>query len=552
MEYLIYRTKIPSQYIDLQLTLEAAANETITLQLPSWRPGRYELANYAQKLRGLYITAPSGERVALHKVSKDRWYFSAGESGKYSIQYQFHASQMDAGGSWSDDEQLYINFINLAFQVLGREEEKIIIKLDLPSNYRVATALPSSKTGKFIAEGFQHLVDSPLIASATLKHYQYQVYAHTFHLWFQGDIHFDMEELLEQFYKFTQRQIDAFGAFPAADYHFLFQLLPYPHYHGVEHQYSTVITLGPAEDLATKTSLDRLMGVSSHELYHFWNVCRIRPKELLPYDFSQEAYINTGMVAEGVTTYMGDLFLWKSGYYSDEAYFAVLETLINREFEQFGWRNQSIAESSWDLWLDGYKAGAPHRKVSIYNRGALLSLCTDLLLLEEGSSLSKVMKMMWQRFGQPDKGYSLGDFQAIITEELKDNDTVRHFFDNFIFGTTDLLPYLVTQLETVGLQLEAHKMDNLASAYGIMVEENMRVKSVHPDSPAYEVIMIGDIVKSEISETAADQQVLELSVFRGARPIAVELPFSTDSYFMRYQITKNTDPEKFSAWKKGI
>src|SRR5690606_40643540 len=97
-----------------------------------------------------------------------------------------------------------------------------------------------------------------------------------------------------------------------------------------------------------------------------------------------------------------------------------------------------------------------------------------------------------------------------------------------------------------------YKMDKLASAYSILVEENMRVQSVHPDSPAYEVVMIGDIVKSEISETAGDQQVLELSLFRGARPIAVELPFSTDSYFMRYQISKITDPKKFSAWKKGI
>src|SRR5690606_39130245 len=314
-----------------------------------------------------------------------------------------------------------------------------------------------SKTGKFIAEGFQHLVDSPLIASATLKHYQYQVYAHTFHLWFQGDIHFDMEELLEQFYKFTQRQIDAFGAFPAADYHFLFQLLPYPHYHGVEHQYSTVITLGPAEDLATKTSLDRLMGVSSHELYHFWNVCRIRPKELLPYDFSREAYIDTGIVAEGVTTYMGDLFLWKSGYYTLEEYIKIVEKLINREFEQFGWRNQSIVESSFDLWLDGYKPGIPNRKVSIYNRGALISLCLELILLDCGSSLSEVMKMLWTSFGKKNIGYSLHDFQRLVGQALNDPTAAEQFFQEYIYGKKDLLPLLRVQFESLGITLSENK-----------------------------------------------------------------------------------------------
>lgn len=399
MDYLIYRKNIPSQYIDLELSLQCTKNETIELQLPSWRPGRYELANYAQKLRHLKAFE-NGKEISLSKITKDRWGFVAQHSGPHLIQYQYHASQMDAGGSWSDNEQLYINFINLIFQIQGREQENIKIKLDLPEDYKLATALPSAEPFVLKAEDFYHLVDSPLIASPTLTHHQYQIHDHTFHLWFQGEIHFNTEALKTHFSNFTKYQIAAFGAFPATDYHFLFQLLPYEHYHGVEHQFSTVITLGPAIDLANKTFMDKLMGVSSHELYHFWNVCRIRPKKLLPYDFSKEAYIDTGIVAEGVTTYMGDLFLWKSGYYSLEDYLRILEKLINREFEQFGWRNQSIVESSFDLWLDGYKPGIPNRKVSIYNRGALIALCLDLLLLDHESSLSQVMAIMWVNFGQ--------------------------------------------------------------------------------------------------------------------------------------------------------
>jgi predicted metalloprotease with PDZ domain len=175
----------------------------------------------------------------------------------------------------------------------------------------VATALPSSSGLKFQAENFQHLVDSPLMASPTLKLETYQVNGVCFHLWFQGEVHFEMAKLLDGFKAFTLKQMEAFGDFPAEDYHFLFQLLPYKHYHGVEHQYSTVITIGPAEELKDKKLMDELFGVSSHELYHFWNVCRIRPLELLPYDFSKEAYIETGVVAEGVTTYMGEFFLLK-------------------------------------------------------------------------------------------------------------------------------------------------------------------------------------------------------------------------------------------------
>lgn len=120
---------------------------------------------------------------------------------------------------------------------------------------------------------------------------------------------------LDQFNAFSSKLIHDFGEFPEPEYHFIFQLLPYPHYHGVEHRRGTVITFGPAVNLADPAQMEELLGVSCHELYHAWNVCRIRPKELLPYDFSKEAYTKAGLLLEGVTTYMGDLYLLKSGVY---------------------------------------------------------------------------------------------------------------------------------------------------------------------------------------------------------------------------------------------
>lgn len=548
MEYLIYRTSVPSQFIDIELTLLAGEDETIQLQLPAWRPGRYELANYAQKLRNLKVIDSSGQPIHLPQHTKDRWAFTSKEKGSYRIQYQFHASQMDAGGSWSDDEQLYINFINLAFQVIGREEEEIMVRLELPEHYKIATALPFSSPRVLKARGFQHLVDSPLIASPTLRHFTYQVYGYSFDLWFQGDIYFDTEQLLHHFNQFSKAQIDAFGSFPADHYYFLFQLLPYSHYHGVEHQFSTVITLGPAEDLSNKAFMDRLMGVSSHELYHFWNVCRIRPKELLPYDFSKEAYIDSGIVAEGVTTYMGDFFLWKSGYYSDRDFLDVVEKWINREFEQFGWKNQSIVQSSWDLWLDGYKPGIPNRKVSIYNRGALISLCLDLMLIRSGSSLSQVMKTMWDNFGQEGTGYELKDFQWLIANGLKDNAAAKMFFTKFVYGTEHLLPVLQDCLETVGIVLDEERQDNLATDYGLILDGENKVKSVHPESPAYYQIMIGDVIQNQQVQQSPTGDILILAIKRNERDLRITLAEDADAYFKRYRLSSLT-AERLSHWK---
>ncbi|WP_373400761.1 hypothetical protein [Algoriphagus halophilus] len=226
------------------------------------------------------------------------------------------------------------------------------------------------------------LVDSTLLASNNVQHWTYVSTGSLFHIWIQGTIHFDIKAFLDNFQKFTDTQIKDFGEFPESQYHFIFQLLPYKHYHGVEHQKGTVITLGPAKDLVENLKMEDLLGVSSHELYHAWNVCRIRPKELLPYDFSKETYTQAGWLLEGITTYMGDLYLLKSGVYSLEVFLKQIESTLQREVNNLGWKNQNILESSFDLWLDGYQPGIPDRKVNIYTHGSLICFCLDLLLIE--------------------------------------------------------------------------------------------------------------------------------------------------------------------------
>lgn len=547
MKYLISRNNIPSQFIQLELSLSCHEGEQVQLQIPSWRPGRYELANYAQKIKQVKGRA-GNEAIDIQKLTKDLWQFNAIKSGIHIIQYDFHATQMDAGGSWSDDEQLYLNFINFIFQVKGRENESIQVHLDLPSQYKIATALPFKKEFVLEADSFQHLVDSPLIASAALRQEQYLVGETIFHLCFQGEIHFDLTGIKETFKKFTAKQMEAFGDFPASSYYFLFQLLPYTHYHGVEHRFSTVITFGPFQDLSSKNSLDQLIGVSSHELYHFWNVCRIRPLELLPYDFSKEAYFESGIVAEGVTTYMGDLFLLKSGCLSMQEYLTKLQRMINREFETFGWKNQSIAESSFDLWLDGYKPGIPDRNVSIYNRGSLLSLCLDLILLQNGSSLSEVMKWMWIQFGKKEIGYTLQDFQMLVKLYLNDNQLVEEIFDQFIYGKNDLLPFLKEQLGGLGIRIVESESINLESMYGLKIDQNQTIIAIHPDSTAYEHLMIGDVIAHQECSQGQGSQTLHLHISRQNRIMDCRLVNKGEVFYKNYYLVQIGSTDLFSRW----
>ncbi len=554
MIYKISRYSIPSQYIQISLIISCRKNEVINLQVAKWRPGRYDLIYYAQKIRAFSVSFEN-EEIPWKRITTDQYEFCCPREGQYKIDYEFYANQMDAGGSWSDDQQLYLNFSNFIFEVLQRKNEEIELNALIPSTFKIATALPYNGVG-FEAENYQHIIDSPFLASKDLKNHEYTVGHTIFYMWFHGDIHFDLDGLSGFFEAFTRKQIDAFGEFPADEYHFIFQLLPYAHFHGVEHKFSTVITFGPSENLNEKSSLNKLVGVSSHELYHFWNVCRIRPRELLSYDLSKEVLLDMGLVLEGVTTYMGDLFLLKSGYYSLEEYLRILEKFFVKEFETQGWQNQSIVESSMDLWLDGYKGGIPDKKVSIYNRGALISLCLDLMLLDHQCSLQQVMKEMWVKFGKEGRGYSLADFNSIITSKFLQKENIEHFFNTIVYGREDLLPFLHDLLPTIGITIEMSFSSNeLKHHFGFNTTQQGQITNIHPEAKAYHKLMLGDQIMTMDNEECSHDMLgqlktLTLLITRWARKIEIKLEQENKLFFPEYRLLNHSSNSKRDHWMK--
>jgi predicted metalloprotease with PDZ domain len=294
--------------------------------------------------------------------------------------------------------------------------------------------------------------------------------------------------------------------------------------------------------------MEELLGVSCHELYHAWNVCRIRPKELLPYDFSKEAYLDAGLLLEGVTTYMGDLYLLKSGVYDLPTYFKHLEKIIARESASFGWRNHTIIESSFDLWLDGYVQGIPDRKVNIYTHGALLAICLDSLLLQVGSSLAEVMREMWLQFGKPFKGYVLEDFERSIFDKFQDKSVITAFFADFIYGKKDLFPTLKILLGAIGIELKATQSENrLLNQFGIRTDSEGLVAQVHPDSNAYSFLMKND----EILEITSNESSLSntFQIKRNGRNLEFTLSEEKANYFPVYKLDA-PNPNSYTAiWR---
>lgn len=538
-----YKVKISysnplTQLIDVKLSISGAGN-TFQLQLAAWRPGRYELQNYAQ-----YVYALEAENGTVQKLTKDKWEVTT--EGDIEIGFQFYAARMDAGSTWLDEEQLYVNFINFVPSIVGHEDQPIEVDFDVPSSYQYASALPvADNTLK--ASSYQELVDTPVIASAGLKHFEYSVMDTDFHIWICGNWQPDGEQLVKDFEAFTKVQLELFEGFPNKDYHFLIQALPYKYYHGVEHKNSTVITLGPPEELSDWKWYKELLGVSSHELFHCWNVTRIRPVEMSPYNFSKESYHNTGYVTEGLTTYYGDLMLRASGVFNDEQYLAELNTMLKRYFQNEGRKKGSLKDSSFDLWLDGYKLGAPNRKVSIYNEGALCALLLDLKIISSSNgleALSSVMLDLWYEHGEIGRGYTEENYRNIVRRYFA---KAGGYFDKYIDGVECIKEELEVELQKVGCELLPKASEDELEQIGVRTiskGESKEIIRIAEESEAAQKLMIGEvIISAEVLDESIRLIVSRKGVERGVVLQKISEHFSY--YEIRFVENPTADQLKF-------
>ena len=543
-------------YLQIQLTLDVAAAATapLELQLPAWRPGRYELQNFAQKLQKVAVAdASTGEPLPYRKLTKDRWEVPNAAGRTVRVRYNFYAHQMDAGGSWLDETQLYLNPVQALMYAEGRQLEPCELTLALPEGWQVACGLKQTAPNVLSAKDFDQLADSPLIASPTLTHQKYEAGGLPFHVWVQGEAALNWPKLLADFKAFSEEQLTLFGGFPVSDYHFLNQFLPYKHYHGVEHNNSTVITLGPAELVMSEGLYKELLGVSCHELFHTWNIKSIRPAEMQPYDYSRENYFRTCFIAEGITTYYGEYLLARSHVRTPAQYFEELNTVLRKHYDDAGGENGSLADASMDLWLDGYKPGVPDRKVSVYHKGALVAMLLDLTIRQlsgHARSLDDVMRRLYEEFGKTGIGYTEADYVRIVTEVA--GRDMHAYFDKFIYGTTPLQEPLDRVLHTVGCQLLLG--ENASASEGhfgfrtVVKNERTEVAAIWPNSPAAAFLTVDDeIVAVNSRRVDMNLQSLlstgalayEVSVFRQNRLLMVTLAATSGVRFgQRYAIDK--------------
>lgn len=459
MKYNVFIADAAAHFIGLTYTVSRIHQDHIELQLPAWRPGRYELQNFARNIRMFGITDRQGKPVSFRKLSKDRWLVDTQGIDEVIVSYQYYANQPDAGACYVDHRYLYINPVHCFMYVEGRMDEAYTISFELPDTYTIACQMEKTGTHTLQAPNFDYLADSPLFASDSLEHHTFHVKETLMHFWFQGRHPFDVQRLIEDTSTYALEQINVFGDLPCREYHFLYLMHETPARHGVEHLDSTVIAMGQLPDQTLEEYYNDLLAISSHELFHLWNIKRIRPVDMLPYDFTRENYSTLGYVYEGVTTYYGDLMLLQSGVWTWEQYAASFNSDLQRHLGNPGRFHYSVAESSWDTWLDGYVPGIPGRKVSIYIEGMIAAMIADLTIISNSDgrySLHNVMHDLYHRYYKHHQGYDEAIYRALL--EKYSGIDFEAYFAEIIRGKGQMEQQLAEALHHIGCGLgkDAH------------------------------------------------------------------------------------------------
>ncbi len=447
-------------FVHIEMRFKAASNTPIVLQLPAWRPGRYELANYARNIKNFSIKNEQGIAIPYDKITKEKWALPSSMNVEITVSYEYYAQQPDAGNSFVNTQLCYINPVNCLLYVEGMQHLPCEIKLPMSASAQVACQLPFDGNSLH-AENFDQLADSPFFISANLHHHSIQHGNCNIHFWAAGEVAMNWEQLKLDTIAYANIQEEIFGALPMKDFHFLYLFRADVFRHGVEHANSTVIAMGPGKSMIEPLAYNDLLAISSHELFHVWNIKRMRPVEMLPYDFTKENYSKMGYVYEGITTYYGDLTLVHAGVWSQETYLKSLSDDLKKHINNEGRFNYSLEDASFDTWVDGYVPGVPGRKVSIYTEGLVAALIADLYILQQSNGkyrLNQVLSDMYAQTYLKQKGYNKALYKQLL--EKWSGQNMDWYFQDIIEGKGKMTAQLAAVLSWIGCEIETQLAEN--------------------------------------------------------------------------------------------
>jgi len=558
-EPLRYTLSFPApqtHYMEVSATVPTDRRSEVELMMAVWTPGSYLVREYERHVEAVTAAAPDGRALTVVKSDKNRWRVSTGGGASVTVTYRVYAREMSVRTNWVEAAFALVNgaptFLTLADRTPRAHE--VVISPAAGWNTSM-TALPEMNGGphRYRAPDFDTLADSPIVIGNPAV-YEFTVDGKTHYLVNEGEGGvFDGARAAKDLEVIVREYRRKWGFLPYEKYVFLNLLTEAGG--GLEHKNSTTLM---ASRWATRTrrSYAAWLGLASHEYFHAWNVKRLRPVELGPFDYENEVHTRSLWIAEGLTEYYADLALHRAGLITRDEYLDSLSDLIEELQTTPGRLVQSAEMASYDAWIKYYRPdeNSINTAMSYYTKGAVVGLLLDARVRKatnNAKSLDDVMKAAYEKYSGM-RGYTADEFRAVAEQVA--GVSLKAFWDAAVSGTGEL--DYTEALETLGLRFRSVSApaDRPGKAWLGMGTRNdagrLLVSQVRRDTPAMAAGLNVDdeILAIDDYRVRADRLDNRLEQYRPGDK--VQLLVARREQLLRLEVTFGTEPAR--AWRLEV
>ena len=427
-----------THYVEVTAAVPTGRRADVDLMMAVWTPGSYLVREYARNVEAVTAAGPDGRALDVDKSKKNHWRIATGGAPTVTVKYRVYCHEMSVRTNWVEADFALINgaptFITLADRTPRPHE--VIIR-PAPAWKRSVTALPDAGGGddRYRAPDYDTLVDSPIVIGNPAV-YDFEVDGKKHSLVNVGEAGvFDGVRAARDVETIVKENRRMWGFLPYDRYVFFNMITESGG--GLEHKSSAVLM---TSRWATRTRRAYLgwLSLASHEYFHAWNVKRLRPAELGPFDYENENITRSLWIAEGFTDYYADLQVHRAGLSTREEFLDELSGTIEALQTTPGRLVQSAEMASFDAWIKYYRPdeNSSNTSVSYYTKGKVIAFLLDALIRTDSTkSLDDVMRAEYERFSGP-RGFTSEEFR--VEAERVTGISLKRFWDASSEGTEEL------------------------------------------------------------------------------------------------------------------
>lgn len=496
VQYLVQIENPHQNLVRVTLRFKRHQNQTrLSFFLPSWSPGSYLMREYSRHIRWIKVEQDNGEALYFEQLAKGEWEIDWNqsllkhESDGVSITYEIYCKELTVRTSHVDSTHAFLHGPSYLMGIKGEVLKDPTIEFRFPPLWsKLTTGLKEISTKReefvFTAKNYDELIDAPVeIGCQETDGFEYRGKPH--HLAYYGLTYPHAQNLKADTKKIVETVSSHFtGDLPYESYTFITHFAP-KLFGGLEHLNSTALQFD-GRKLSNRKDYLNYLSLVAHEYFHTWNVKRIRPIELGPFDYQNEAYTSLLWLAEGLTSFMDDLFVYRSGLSTLEEYLDTVKGNFETYYNTPGKKFHSLELSSFNAWIKLYRPdeNSKNSSISYYLKGGLVFSVLHSRLIENGKSIDDFLEALWKHFlARPEKGITKNEIYDLI-RDLGGEKTLSEFVT--MVETTEDIDFESAYRK---MGIEFRWQDSSTPWIGAefdAVGDRAVVRSVILDSPAYQ------------------------------------------------------------------